>query len=374
MKVLHVHDSDLDDPRIVNAAVTGKKAGYEPHFCGVRTADHMDSDLFASYHYIDFSSKAKISRRVTGTPLDRLWPLYPWPKEAMRAEHRMKQVADKVRPDLIHAHNIFAAWHCRMLGIPMVLDDHELFSFQVRISGAKGFKAAERERRWADKERELAMRHPVITVSEPIAEHYRQFTSRAFCVPNYPLKDEINPKMEFNPSTTTGDLVSIYLGADNVHSPNPIRNIAGLHEIFGDSAGRLVRIGVKSPNNSTVRSVGNIPMADAYDIMMQKGHVGLLPWQKHWFHRYVSPNKIGEYAHCGLLPFVTSDVDFVIGELAGHCETFDDYGQLKEKLAYYGSGNRDDLDKKRRALLTHAKSHLSWEKFESRILEAYKKA
>jgi glycosyltransferase involved in cell wall biosynthesis len=88
----------------------------------------------------------------------------------------------------------------------------------------------------------------------------------------------------------------------------------------------------------------------------------------------VSPNKIGEYAHCGLLPFVTSDADFVIGELAGHCETFDDYGQLKEKLAYYGSGNRDDLDKKRRALLTHAKSHLSWEKFESRILEAYKKA
>ncbi len=373
VKVLHIHDSDLDDPRIVNAAVTGKKAGYEPHFCGVRTADHMDSDVFASYHYIDFTSKAKISRRLTGTSLDGLWPWYPWPKEAMLAEKRMRQVVDRVRPAIIHAHNIFAAWHCSALGIPLVLDDHELFSFQVRISGAKGIKAAERERRWAEKERQLAGRHPVITVSEPIAEHYRQFAGKAFCVPNYPMKNEINPGLELVPATG-GRLVSIYLGADSMHNPNPIRNIAGLHDIFDNgSDGRLVRIGVKSPNNNTIRSVGNIPMADAYEIMMRQGHFGLLPWKKHWFHRYVSPNKIGEYAHCGLLPIVISDAEFVIGELGGHCETFDEYDQLKKKLVYYNQ-DRQGLDKKRRGLLEFAKSHLTWEKHEGKILEAYRAA
>ncbi|WP_337862708.1 glycosyltransferase [Nitrososphaera sp.] len=382
-RVLHMHDSDLDDPRIINAAMTGKKAGYEPHFCGVRTADHMDSDVFASYHYISFSSKAKASRRLTGTALDSLWPWYPWPREAMLSEQRMRQVIDEVRPDLIHAHNIFAAWHCSRLGVPLVLDDHELFSFQVRISSTGGLKAAERERRWAEKERQLAARHPVITVSEPIAEHYRQFTSKVFCVPNYPAKGEVNPGMEMAPAAGGaaggkkeggGDLVSVYLGADSMHNPNPIRNIAGLHDIFdGKNTGRLIRIGVKSPNNGAVRSVGNIPMADAYGIMVRQGHIGLLPWQKHWFHRYVSPNKVGEYAHCGLLPLVISDAEFVVGELGAHCETFDDFGQLKERLAYYNR-NRDELDRKRRAALAYAKSDLVWEKHESKILEAYKQA
>ena len=187
------------------------------------------------------------------------------------------------------------------------------------------------------------------------------------------MKNEINPGLELVPATG-GRLVSIYLGADSMHNPNPIRNIAGLHDIFDNgSDGRLVRIGVKSPNNNTIRSVGNIPMADAYEIMIRQGHFGLLPWQKHWFHRYVSPNKIGEYAHCGLLPLVIRDAEFVIGELGGHCETFDDYDQLKGKLAHYNQ-DRQDLDKKRRGLLAYAKSHLTWEKHEGKILEAYRAA
>jgi glycosyltransferase involved in cell wall biosynthesis len=374
LKILHINDGDLDDPRIVNAAITGKKAGYDVYFCGTNHSTPLSTDAFADLKQIDFTRKARLARPLIS--FLNYWPWYPYPHEARRVKRQLKHVIDQIRPDLIHAHNIFAGYYASSFGIPMVLDDHELYSVEVKAEYAEatGVKARMKARlkggRWETYEHELGVRHPIITVSEKIADHHKQYCQSVFVVPNYPLQNAI--KLINFANATKGNVQSVYLGRDSVLNPSSFRDITHLHEIFSDRrhVGNLARIGVATPTTTTIRSFGLLRMEDAYTIMQQQCHIGLVPWHRHWFHEYCVPNKVFEYAHCGLWLITIDDILPVVNDFGSLCDTFGNYEELSNLLEYYNT-HPDELNEKRLRSLKHAQTDLIWEKVEHKILEAY---
>lgn len=377
LKILHLNDGDLDDPRIVNSAITGKKAGYDVFFCGTNKSVPLNTDAFKEILKIDFVRKAKFAKPLASFLNN--WPWYPYPREARILERQLKSVISQIRPDLIHAHNIFAGRYASSLGIPMVLDDHELYSVEVRAEYDKAtgvktkVKAKLKGKQWAAFEHKLGRKHPIITVSEGIADHHRQYCQNVFVVPNYPRLNEMK-SINLN-KATNGKVQSVYLGRDPVLNPSSFRDISHLHVIFSDRkhVGNLARIGVAGPTTPTIKSFGLVRMVDAYRIMQEQCHIGLVPWRRHWFHKYCVPNKVYEYAHCGLWLITIDDLHPVINDFGSLCDTFGNYEELGSLLEYYNT-HTDELNEKRLRSLKHAQTNLVWEKVEHKILEAYRTA
>jgi hypothetical protein len=99
--------------------------------------------------------------------------------------------------------------------------------------------------------------------------------------------------------------------------------------------------------------------------------IGLMPWKKHWFHRYVSPNKAYEYAHAGLFVMYTSSLEPVKEYLLDNCLTFRDYEEMVSHLDYF-KDNLEELYRKRIKSFEFARANLLWENYEKNILYAYK--
>jgi hypothetical protein len=108
------------------------------------------------------------------------------------------------------------------------------------------------------------------------------------------------------------------------------------------------------------------------DMMRELGkhHIGLLPWKKHWLHKYKDPNKPYEYAHAGLLTLSTSDMINVLNNLKEFVETFEDYKDLLERLIYHGD-NIEAMCEMKTNIRKFALKNLIWEKNEAEILKAY---
>jgi len=375
LKILHITDGGLDDLRVINAALTGKKSGYEEFFCGEKPRTNFTTDVFKDTQWIKISNRVRISESISPS-IDKFWPFYPFPKHALALEKQIKLCVEKIKPDIIHAHNIFVAYHSLNLEIPLVLDDHELYSVEIianteNSSWRRKTISKIKEKLWKKWENMIGEKHPIITVSKTIANHHKKYCKNVFVVPNYPRKNSIENKY-FN-EATNNNLSSVYLGTDFKDS-NSIRNIRGLHEIFSEekNTGFLKRIGVSSPNNSKIQSFGFIPMKEAYQIMQKQCHIGLLPWRHHWFHEYCCPNKVYEYAHNGLWLVTIDDLSPVIDDFGKFCDKFNSYDNLSSLLEFYNQ-NPDDLNKKRHDILNFAKDNLIWEKNEDKILDAYKK-
>lgn len=375
LKILHLTDGGLDDPRVISAALTGKKSGHEVFFCGEKPRTSFTTNVFKDIQFIKISNRARVSDTLS-TSIDKFWRFYPYPKHALALQKQIKNCVEKIRPDIIHAHNIFVAYHSLNFGIPMVLDDHELYSIEIRansenLSWKRKSITQIKERLWKKWEKKIGEKHPIITVSKTIAKHHKKYCKNVYVVPNYPRKDSIEMK-NFN-EATNGNLCSVYLGTD-LEDANSIRNIRGLHEIFSEekNAGFLKRIGVSLPNNSKIQSYGFIPIREVYQIMQNYCHIGLLPWRHHWFHGYCCPNKVFEYVHNGLWLITIDDLTPVIDDFGKYCDKFDSYDNLSSLLEFYNQ-NPDDLNKKRRAVLNFAKNNLVWEKNDDNILDAYKK-
>jgi len=370
-------DGGLDDSRIIKSALTGKKSGFEVSFCGQKPRTSFTTNIFKDTEWIKVSNRARVSELFLPI-INQIWPFYPYPKHALSFQKQIKRSAEKIKPDIIHAHNIFVAYHSMNLGIPLVLDDHELYSIETKAkkenSNQKKKSVSQfKEKLWKKWEEKIGEKYPIITVSNLIAQHHKKYCKNVFVVPNYPTRDSI--ELKNIKEVKKSNLCSVYIGTDSVENIDPIRNIRGLHDIFlsEKDVGHLNRIGVSSPNNSKIQSFGFIPMKEAYQIMQKNCHIGLLPWQHHWFHEYCSPNKVYEYALCGLWLITINDLKSVIDDFGPHCDTFGDYKELVSLLRHYNN-HPDEINKKRNLSLDYAKSHLIWEKNEQKILDAYKLA
>lgn len=374
MKILHLSDDGLPDWRVEKAALTAKRGGHSIYFGG-NIRNNVKSNLFGEIFPISWSPWSMI-----GFPY--LWHVIK------------KQVANCIRilrPDIVHAHNIASARMVSDLGLPTVFDNHEYFKVYSRVlvenrkpslygkkkSLVRGFikRAAlsylnsQTVSVWTRWEEELVSKHTTITVSEQIADDLkRSISKKVFVVPNYPMKfeseDFFEPRFQQKLSTA-------YAGGDikNIRITN--RDISNLAVLFDKGkAGQLTIIGWEPESYGNVRATGFLSRTEMYKEMSNHS-IGLIPWKKHWSHRFVSPNKAYEYAHAGLFVGVTSDIIPVIQNLRENCFTFEDYNDLGTQLEYLGQ-DLEELYNKRIKTFRFAKKNLIWENFDRNIIEAYR--
>lgn len=105
---------------------------------------------------------------------------------------------------------------------------------------------------------------------------------------------------------------------------------------------------------------------------LTRHHIGLLPWKKHWLHKYKDPNKPYEYAHAGLLTLSTSGLTSVSNNLREFVKAFKDCKNLLQLLTKY-SDNLEEVLKMKTKIRDYALENLIWEKNEFKILDAYSK-
>lgn len=377
----------MPDRRIEKSAITASKWGHEVFFGGKRSDDYTGKTFSKVYE-------------INWTPPARLGIPFYWHS----VKKQVEKVLREVRPDIVHAHNIFSAkMMLSEFGLPLVFDDHEywikysnVFSemskltileqqskrngnnntiqlLQTRIK--KVLRTHYAIRLWPKWERELVSSVPTITVSDRIAEGLRSIantgnnSSRVFVVPNFPANEEVKnlPKPHFHTK-----LSCVYAGSDGqAKEKRPNRDIDGLADVFeSHDIGTLNIIGWSERSTTgKITYKGFLPRQEMYN-EMSKHSIGLIPWKKHWTHAYSSPNKAYEYAHVGLFVMCTSTFETVTENLKENCITFEDYEQLASQLEYFKE-NLEELYRKRLKIFEFARNELIWDKFENNIFQAY---
>ena len=377
MRILHLSDDGLPDWRVEKAALTAKKNGHEVFFGG-RLNSNSHSTTFSETYPIKWTAAALI-----GIPF-----YYD------RVKKQIEKLVKRVRPEIVHSHNIGSAKVSHDLGLPVVFDDHEYFRmlslvnaeniksqnsmhtnsrFDRTIQSMKlSFISRQSISNWTKWERDLVTSVPTITVSEQIAQELRTVcdarTKEIFVVPNYPLEAET---IEFREPRPHDKLSCVYAGGDSKHKQVTNRDISGLTNIFLDNdIGNLTIIGWEAESSEKFKATGFLPRDKMFYEMIENS-IGLIPWKKHWSHPFLNPNKAYEYAHAGLFIMVTLDLTSVIQTLDDNCLTFEDYDDLTSKLQYFKT-NMDELYDKRLKIFNYARRNLVWERYENNIIDSYK--
>jgi hypothetical protein len=377
MRILHLSDDGLPDWRVEKSALTAKKEGHEVFFGG-RLSNIAPSTIFSEIYPIKWTAAAMI-----GIP-------YYYDRVKKQIEELVKQV----RPDIVHSHNIGSGKISHDLGLPVVFDDHEYFRMLslVNAENIKSQNSMHTNSRlnraiqsmklsiisrqsisnWTKWERDLVTSVPTITVSEQIAHELREAQDggpkEIFVVPNYPLEAETT---EFREPRRHDKLSCVYAGGDSKHKQVTNRDISGLSNLFlNNEIGNLTIIGWEPESSQKFKATGFLPRDKMFAEMIQNS-IGLIPWKKHWSHRFLNPNKAYEYAHAGLYVMVTLDLTSVIQTLQDNCLTFADYDDLTSKLQYFKT-NMDELYDKRLNTFNYARRNLVWERCENNIINAYK--
>ncbi|HZD36046.1 MAG TPA: glycosyltransferase [Nitrososphaeraceae archaeon] len=381
MKILHLSDRGLPDWRIEKAAITALKAGHEVLFGGGKRANNYDRKIFYKTYDITWSAQSR-----------RGIPFY-WYSVKKQVERMLREA----RPDLVHAHDIFAAKMISEFGIPFVYDNHEYWSEYSEILADANRNASRNKksrlprkivrrltrkvlnsytiRLWKKWERELVCANTTVTVSYEIAEKLRAMNAsgnksagRIFVVPNFPLKSEFEG---FETPQYHSKLSCVYAGLSGRTQITPAHtNIDGLAEAFlNNNIGDLTVIGWNNKSFKNVKYSGLLSRESMYKEMCTHS-IGLIPWRKHWSHSYANPNKAYEYAHAGLFVLCTESLKPVVGTLKDNCTTFKDRSDMVSKLAYFRD-NLDELFGKRLKIFDYARSNLIWEIYEENIIRAY---
>lgn len=356
LRILHLAHAGLPDERIERSAWSSWCAGQEAHFAGPKWLGlSLPSDPFATKSELPFDLRSNLGEPISTNRLTR----------------RFQQVVSRVRPDMIHAHDLFAGRLAARLDVPFVYDDHEYWSKEVVAdSGPVDLVSTYKRILWSSWEDVILERaNAVITVSEAIAQEHRRKNRRVLVVPNFPRSVEVSDLAM--PTPPDHELVSVYVG--NCTPPFVrFRDTVGLTSVFQEGKiGSLKVIGDrKLKNDPPVFSLGRM----SHGSMMQeicKCQIGLIPWRKHWFHRYCNPNKAYEYAHAGCLVIVTASLDQVRRTLSDHCIAIDDYEEMSSVISQLAR-DREELAKRRRRIQEFARASLVWDRFDGAINEAYR--
>jgi len=382
LRILHLSDCTLPGGiiswRIEKSAISALKHGHEVFFGGPKKSISAKK-TFNKIYEINWTPRAR-----------RVFP-YDW----YCVKKQVDRVLHEVKPDVVHANNIFSAKMISEFGIPFVYEDQEYWSSYVKRqiesynSNKNNTSKINTPRKiirhlvmrflnsnflrlalkW---EKELVSSVPTITVSDKIAEELMELgdTNKVFVIPNYPLSEETRGIENPHPHD---ELSSVYAGIEGKSLPH--RNIEGFVNMFDEKdIGNLTMIGTqpidKQKSKTRVRYAGFLPRAEMYEEM--KNHsIGLIPFKKHWSHKYISPNKAYEYAHAGLFVMCTSSLVTISNVLKENCLTFDDYDEMASKLEHF-KNNSEELYNKRLKIFMFAINNLVWENYEKNIFDAYR--
>jgi glycosyltransferase involved in cell wall biosynthesis len=344
---------------------------------------NYDNKIFSKIYKINSTAKARFG-------ISTYW-------------HYLKKAVGKVikevKPDIVHAHNIFSAKMVSEFGLPFIYDDHEYWSQYSKTISEMADTLSWKDKSatniirtfaidlpvkvrriirnryalylWTKWEKEVVSSAPTITVSDKIAEQLRVLgnTGRVFVVPNFPMKFETE---NIEKPRIHSRLSSVYAGSDGLNKQKvPSRNIDGITDTFiNENIGELTIIGWEGRCSSKKITYTGCLSRQAMFSEMSKHSIGLLPWKKHWSHGFASPNKAYEYAHAGLHVMCTSSFEPVLRILKDNCTSFQDYNDLVSKLEYFRD-NPEELYKRRLRIFDFARNNLIWENYEKNIFRAY---
>jgi len=288
MKILHLADGP-QNIRAERASLIAKTFGTKDHYIfGNILYELLEKDIFKEKKYIELSRKNH----------------YMFDLKDFKAT--LNDYIEEVDPDVIHAHNIFFGNIASKLDVPLLYDDHELWTKSYKCRFYKGFQKkigyllkSYYYPRW---ERKLAKTQTVLVPSKGILEFYKTKykSDKARLFPNMPLLSEVK-KAKFQ-DKITDDLMTVTIGV-NTKTLSKHRNVDGFIDLWktNDDIGKLKIIG-KSDIETTnkIISTGRVSHQDCYT-EASAGHVGILPYRPFpFFHKFSGANKTYLYIHSGL--------------------------------------------------------------------------
>jgi len=260
IKVLHV-SHELLDIKTERVAHTNVKYGCKVFFAG-------------PYKDAPWGFNTALFHRLYEVKFDRA-TIVGVPHRVAKIKEKIRGIVKKCKPDLIHAHNVFAARLVMDIGLPFIYDAHEFWSERARISNNP--RHYYRRLTWPSWEREvLRNAHAVITVSDTIAEYFRKFNDNVFVVPNFPRLVEVEHlKLKKDPQ----EFSSVTLGKFSSKGP-PTRNVKGFLNLFRKyDLGKLVVIGdVKLKTSPPIYSKGYLHH-DQFLEELTHHYLGIIPFR-----------------------------------------------------------------------------------------------
>ncbi|MEM2110109.1 MAG: glycosyltransferase [Candidatus Odinarchaeota archaeon] len=344
MKILHLSHTGLEyDSRIKKAMNTCIKQGFE-----------------CSFHDLGYSNN--FNNIVISAHIPYFWG---------KIKGRVAKIIGEFKPDIVHAHDIYAAKICQELEAPFVFDSHENWlkppkhpykNLLLRYIKHKGL---DKFSNWC---KEIISETPTLTVNETILELYKQYSRQVYLLPNYITLEE---SKNINFKSKTSSVSYVYVGNDYPNR-NSFRNIDRLVKLFlTGKYGRLTLVTNKTPNlNEYVLTQKFMEHTELLDYLTQF-IVGLLYYEPHPDHHYFLANKFSEYAHSSLCVLYTNsltNVSRIIGDLGIGVEPEELEATLKNLRE-----QREHLVDKGEKTRRFAVKHLIWELYENNILEAYKR-
>jgi hypothetical protein len=371
LKILHISDGSLPDWRIEKSALSVKKKNPDNQvfFAGL-PIKRFYNFTFDKYYTLPWDYQARYHEIVS------------W----IKLKTQLAGIVDDCKPDIIHAHDIFAAQLVKEseLNIPWIYDNHEYWSRYVIYQYLQNdyFKQKNPQhhnipnlwRKWDldlinDKE------IPIITPSKVVAQELSYFNRQAniFLVPNYPSYEEIKDVPDVKEPDKC-NIQSVFTSRNKPYPGKilPFQNIDGFFDLFntGD-LGQLNTIGWNDISGNFIHHNGPVPHDKMYTLLTNY-ELGIIPWKHHPFHQYCSPNRAFEYAHAGLILIIPKSLETVFNDMCEMAVTFKTYDDIKEAIHYYQDNLAHLLEDRIKSQLI-ARKNLLWENYESNIFDAYNK-
>ncbi|MGC9780904.1 MAG: glycosyltransferase [Candidatus Heimdallarchaeota archaeon] len=288
MKILHLADGP-QNIRAERAALIAKTFGIKDHYIfGNILYDLLEKDIFKEKKYVELSRK---NHYMFGL------------KEFNSI---LMDYIEEVDPDIIHAHNIFFGNIALKLDLPLLYDDHELWTKSYKCHYYKGilrkFSYLLKSYYYPRWERKLAKTKSVLVPSNGILKFYKTKykSEKARLFPNMPLLSEVK-KAKFQ-DRITDDLMTVTIGV-STKTLSKHRNVDGFIDLWktNNDIGKLKIIGKSDiETSSKIISTGKITHQDCYT-EASAGHVGILPYRPYpQFHKFSGANKAYLYIHSGL--------------------------------------------------------------------------
>jgi hypothetical protein len=321
LKILHLEDGKRAI-RGERAAMLGRKIGIRNQLIAGPVQELiLDETIFKKMKYIPFTPKNRL-----GFNQDYFLT-------------KLEEFIEEIDPDIIHAHNIVMAEIARKIGLPFIYDDHECWSQQIKYSTRRKIKGiislATQKLRYPRWEKRIITSTPVLVPSKGIRDFYKEKYNapHVYRFPNMPLLEEVD-RIQFL-KRDNKELITVVIGVSTKVSRKS-RNIEGFIDCWkdNDDIGKLMIIGQNDlESEGNLISTGWVSHFDCYK-HASKGHIGVIPFKPHKYHRFSGALKAYLYIHSGL-PLVTpkSQLEFKhVIDTIGTGFQFENYAQLVKYL------------------------------------------